>query len=118
MSGASLPANGLSVESRRTDDRIIVVVGGSVTVDTSPRLRPVLRDAIGAAPSAGVLIDFREALHLDTSALATLLEAATLASKVGVLLRVVGLRGDARVVAEGAELDRIFIALGSEVVFS
>ena len=78
----------------------------------------MLHEAIGAAPSAGVVIDFTGACYLDTSAIATLLEAATLASKHGVPLRLIGLSGDARFVAEGAELDRIYLALGYEVLFS
>jgi anti-anti-sigma regulatory factor len=49
-----------------------------VTVDSFPHLRPVLHDAIVAAPTAGVVIDFTMAPYLDTSAIATVLEAATL----------------------------------------
>ena len=41
----------------------------------------------GAAPPAGLDIECAEALHLDTSALATLLEAAALASKDDVRVR-------------------------------
>ena len=77
----------------------------------------MLNEAIGAATPAGVVIDFTAARYLDTSAIATLLEAATLASKQSVPLRVIGLRGDARLVAEGAELDHIFLAMGHEVRF-
>jgi anti-anti-sigma regulatory factor len=56
--------------------------------------------------------------YLDTAAIATLLEAATLASKRGVPLGVIGVGGEARVVAEATELDRIFLALGYEVQFT
>jgi anti-anti-sigma regulatory factor len=78
----------------------------------------VLHETIGAAPSAGIVIDFTESPYLDTSAIATLLEAATLASKRGVRLGVIGLSGEARFVAEATELDHIFIALGYEVQFT
>jgi len=94
----------------------MVVVTGRVTVDSSPELRAVLRNEIGTG--LGITIDFSEASYLDTSAVATLLEAATLASERRVSLHVIGLRGDARVVAETAELDRIFAALGYEVQFA
>jgi anti-sigma B factor antagonist len=107
----------LSVDTRQASGLIIVVVSGRVTVDSSPHLRAVLHDAI-AAGLAGVTIDFTGTSYLDTSAVATLLEAATLASQRRVALRVIGLRGDARVVAESAELDRIFPALGYEVQFA
>jgi anti-sigma B factor antagonist len=111
-------ANELSVETRRADDHAIVIVTGRVTVDSSPALRPVLHEAIAAAPPAGVVIDFTAARYLDTSAIATLLEAAMLASKRGVAVGVIGLGGDARFVAEATELDSIFLALGYEVQFT
>ena len=111
-------ANELSVETRSTGARTIVLVTGRVTVDSSPHLRPVLHEAIGAAPPAGVAIDFTAARYLDTSAIATLLEAATLASKRGVPLGVIGLGGETRVVAEATELDRVFLGLGYEVQFT
>ena len=115
---ASASANELSVETQTAGAHTIVIVTGRVTVDSSPRLRPVLHEAIGAAPSAGVVIDFTAARYLDTSAIATLLEAATLASKLAVPLRLIGLANDARFVAEATELDRIFLALGYEVQFT
>ena len=108
----------LSVETRTAGARTIVIVTGRVTVDSSPHLRPVLHDAIAQAPPAGVVIDFTAARYLDTSAIATLLEAATLASKRGVPLGVIGLGGEARVVAEATELDGIFLAMGYEVQFT
>jgi anti-sigma B factor antagonist len=115
---ASTSANELSVESRRAGAHTIVSVSGRVTVESSPHLRPALHEAIGAAAPAGVVIDFTAARYLDTSAIATLLEAATLASKLAVPLRLIGLRGDARLVAEATELDHIFLALGYEVQFT
>jgi anti-anti-sigma factor len=108
---------GLSVDTRQAGGLTVVVVTGRVTVDSSPRLRAVLHDTLGAGASR-VTIDFTGAPYLDTSAVATLLEAATLASQSRVAVRVIGLRGDARVVAESAELDRIFAALGYEVQFA
>ena len=115
---ASRSATELSVETRRAGTRTTVIVSGRVTVDSSPHLRPVLHEAIGAAPPAGVVIDVSAARYLDTSAIATLLEAATLASGQDVPLAVVGLGGEARVVAEATELDRIFVAMGYEVQFT
>jgi anti-sigma B factor antagonist len=111
-------ANELSVETRQAGAHTLVVVIGRVTVDSSPHLRSVLHDAIGAARAGGVVIDLTGTSYLDTSAIATLLEAATLALAQGVTLRVIGLRGHARFVAESTELDRIFLALGYEVQFT
>jgi anti-sigma B factor antagonist len=111
-------ADELSVETRQADARTTVVAIGRVTVDSSPHLRSVLHDAIGAPGTSGVVIDLTGTSYLDTSAIATLLEAATLALAHGVALRLTGLQGHARFVAEGAELDRIFLALGYEVQFT
>jgi anti-anti-sigma factor len=115
---ASTSGNELSVETRRAGIHTIVIVTGRVTIDSSPHLRPVVHDAISAAPPAGVVIDFTAARYLDTSAIATLLEAATLASGRGVPLRVIGLSGESRFVAEATELDRILLAMGYEVQFT
>ncbi len=116
--GASVGANAVSVDVRQAGACTIVVVSGRVTVDSSPHLRAVLHETIGAAPSAGIVIDFTGSSYLDTSAIATLLEAATLASKLAVQLRLIGLAGDARFVAEATELDHIFLGLGYEVQFA
>jgi anti-sigma B factor antagonist len=116
--GASVGANAVSVDVRQAGACTIVVVSGRVTVDSSPHLRAVLHETIGAAPSAGIVIDFTGSSYLDTSAIATLLEAATLASKLAVPLRLIGLAGDARFVAEATELDHIFLGLGYEVQFA
>jgi anti-anti-sigma factor len=116
--GPSVGANAMSVDVRQAGASTTVVVTGRVTVDSSPRLRPVLHEAIGAAPPAGVVIDFTAAPYLDTSAIATLLDAATLASKRRVTLGVIGIAGEARIVAEATELDHIFLALGYEVQFT
>jgi anti-sigma B factor antagonist len=115
---ASVGATAMSVEVRQAGACTTVVVIGRVTVDSSPHLRSVLHETIGAAPSAGIVIDFTGSSYLDTSAIATLLEAATLASKLAVPLRLIGLRGDARFVAEATELDHIFLAMGYEVQFA
>jgi anti-anti-sigma factor len=88
--GASVGANAMSVDVRQAGACTTVVVSGRVTVDSSPRLRSVLHETIGAAPSAGIVIDFTGSSYLDTSAIATLLEAATLASKLAVPLRLIG----------------------------
>ena len=114
----STNAGELSVETRSAGGHTIVSVIGRVTVDSSPQLRPVLHEAIGAEPRAAVVIDFTAARYLDTSAIATLLEAATLASKRGVRLSVTGLGSETRLVAEATELDRIFLAMGYEVQFT
>jgi anti-sigma B factor antagonist len=62
-----------------------------------------------------LVIDMSGVSYLDTSGMATLLEAADVARAQGVRLRVVGLSGEPRMLAQIAEIDRIFRAYGSEV---
>ena len=108
----------LTVRTRQAAACAIVDVSGRMTIDSSFHLRPVLHAAVGAAPPDGVVLDFTRTTYLDTSAAATLIEAAMLARDRGVPLRVVGLSGEPRLLGEVIELDRIFRALGSEVEFS
>jgi anti-anti-sigma factor len=115
---ASVTANELTVNARLAGDSIVVDITGRLTVDSSFRLRPVLHGAVGAAPGAGVVVDFTKTTYIDTSAAATLIDAAMLARERSVHLRIVGLRGQPRLLAEIIELDRIFRALGYEVEFS
>jgi hypothetical protein len=54
---ATARTNELSVETRRSGAHTIVIVTGRVTVESFPQLRSVLQDTIGAAPSAGIVIE-------------------------------------------------------------
>jgi anti-sigma B factor antagonist len=69
----------------------------------------------GAGPV--VVIDLVGVSYLDMSGLATLLEALKAAHQRSVKLRVLGMTGQSRMLAEVAELDQVFQAAGSEVVF-
>ena len=69
----------------------------------------------GAEPV--VVIDLSGVSYLDMSGLATLLEALKSARRHSVTLRVLGMTGQSRMLAEIAELDRIFQSEGSEVEF-
>jgi anti-anti-sigma factor len=111
------PSEELTVQTRQAGACTILDISGRMTIHSSFHLRPVLHAAVAAASPAGVVIDFTGTAYLDTSAAATLIEAAMLARDRGVPLRVVGLRGEPRLLAEIIELDRIFRALGSEVEF-
>jgi anti-anti-sigma factor len=111
-------ASGLSIDTRATAARSWLTVSGRITVDSSPLLRRALSRAIAAAPSGGILVDFTAVSYMDTSAVATLFEAAVHAAGRRVSLLARGLRGDARIVAEGAEVDRVFAALGHQVHFA
>jgi anti-sigma B factor antagonist len=94
-----------------------VTVTGRVTVDSSPHLRSVLLQLLRRGAEPVVVIDFSAVSYLDMSGLATLLEALRAAHQCSVRLRVLGMTGQSRMLAEIAELDRIFQLEGSEVEF-
>jgi anti-sigma B factor antagonist len=98
-------------------DHITVAVTGRVTVDSSPNLRAVVLEVLhrGAAPL--IVIDLSGVSYLDMSGLATLLESLKAARERSVKLRVIGMSGEARNLAEIAQLDTIFRVWGSEVEY-
>jgi len=92
-----------------------ISVTGRLAIESSPRLRALLMKAIRKGSSAVLVIEMSGLSYLDTSGVATLLEAAHVASAQGVRLRVVGLSGEPRMLAQITEIDRIFGAYGSDV---
>jgi anti-sigma B factor antagonist len=94
-----------------------VTVTGRVTIDSSPHLRSLLLQLLRRGTAPVVVIDLCEVSYLDMSGLATLLEALQAAHGRSVTLRVVGMTGQSRMLAEVAELNKVFQAAGSEVEF-
>lgn len=94
-----------------------VSVTGGVVIDTSPQLRTALLEAIRTRLGPVLVVDMSGVSYLDTSGVATLLEASRLARAHAVHLRVVGLTGEPEMLARILEMDGIFLALGSEVEF-
>lgn len=92
-----------------------ISVTGRLAIASSPRLRELLMKAIRRGTSAVLVIDLSGLAYLDTSGVATLVEAARVASTHGVRLRVLGLSGEPRMLAQIAELGAIFRAYGSDV---
>ena len=95
-----------------------VVVTGRVTVDSSPRLRSVVFELIRKNAGAVLVIDLCAVSHMDISGFAVLLEALNWAHKHSTRLRLAGINGQPRRVAELAQMDEVFRALQSEVEFS
>ena len=96
----------------------IVVVTGRVTIDSTPRLRSVLIEVLRQSAPSVLVVDLSQVSHIDTSGFAVLIEVLTFAHEHSIRLRVIGINGQPRSLAELAQLDQIFTALESEVVFS
>jgi anti-sigma B factor antagonist len=107
----------MTVEVIPASNHIGVAVAGRVTVDSSPNLRSAILGLLAREAAPIIQVDLSGVSYLDTSGLATLLEALKAARKRSVILRVTGIGGAARTLAEIAQLDTIFRAWGSEVEF-
>ena len=64
-----------------------------------------------------LVVDLSGGTHIDMSGVATLLELLHYAHEHSVRLRLTGMSGQPRRIAEIAQLDQIFKSLGSEVEF-
>jgi anti-sigma B factor antagonist len=105
----------MAIEISQGPSESRISVTGRLVIESSPRLRALLMKAIRKGTSAVLVIDLSALGYLDTSGVATLLEAARVASARGVRLRVIGLNGEPRMLAQIVELDVIVRAYGSDV---
>jgi len=110
-----IPVSDLTVETTEANAETVVTIAGRVTIDSSPRLRTALLDVIRGRRSPVVAINASAVEYLDTSGMATLLEASRIARDQSVRLRLFGLTGEPKMLADVAELSEIFNALGSSV---
>ena len=112
-----LEAGEITVHVVPTSQLLTVAIAGRTTVDTSPHLRSVLLGLLEQGTAPVVVIDVSALSYLDLSGIATLLEALKAAHDQSVKLRLAGMNGQARKLAEVAQLDTIYRAWGSEVEF-
>src|SRR5690242_7218892 len=116
--GASAPGGLATVHVLQGASQSTVVVTGRLTVDSSPYLRSQLLAIISGMSGPVMIVDLSAVSYMDTSGLATLLEALSAARDHSVRLRLTGISGQPRQLAELGELDKICRALGSEVELS
>ncbi len=110
-------AGEITVHVVSASKQLTVAVAGPVTVDSSPHLRSALLDLLHRGTAPVMVIDLSAVSYLDMSGIATLLEALKAAGERSVKLRLAGISGQVRALAEIAQLDAIFSAWGSEVEF-
>ena len=110
-------AGEITVHVVPASDQITVAVAGRVTVDSSPSLRSALLELLRRSAAPVIVIDLSAVSYLDMSGMATLLETLKAAHERSVRLRLTGMSGQSRTLAEIAQLDAIFRAWGSEVEF-
>src|SRR6266850_7526264 len=83
-----------------------VSIEGRVTIDTSSDMRRMIAEALHSIPPA-VTVDFSGVPYMDTSGLATLLEASRIARQQGTRLVVEGLRAQPRELLHFSQIDRL-----------
>ena len=85
----------------------IVSISGRVAIDTSSRMRDRLADALRSRPDA-ITIDLSQVNYMDTSGLATLIEAMRLARQQNTQLLLRGVQEQPRYLLRVSDLDRVF----------
>ena len=91
-----------------------VVMHGRITIENSGEVRRMLRDALRAKP-ATVSVDLSDVSYIDTSGLATLVEAVRIARKQGMRLILVGMKDQPRYLFEITHADGFFDTAEPEV---
>ena len=103
------------IHSAKVDSRVgeKVTIHGRITIATSGEMRRALSNALRAKP-ANVSVDLSDVSYIDTSGLATLVEAVRIARKQGTRLILGGIHDQPRYLFEIAHLDRLFDMAGQE----
>ena len=84
-----------------------VSIEGRVDIDTSSGMRRTIAEALRSVPPA-LTIDFSAVTYIDTSGLATLVEASRIARRQGTRLVVAGLHDQPRDLLHLSQIDHLF----------
>jgi anti-sigma B factor antagonist len=84
----------------------VVALSGDIDLETSPRVRKALLDCVGL--KRGVLVDMTSVSYIDSSGVASLVEAFQTARKSSTRFGLVSVSPAAMRVLELARLDRVF----------
>ena len=97
----------MKVEVRSQNDITIIDCTGDVDLYSSPPLRETLLETIGSG-SGSVLLNMAGVSYIDSSGIATLVEALQLSRQTRIRFGLYGLRSNARSVLELARLHKVF----------
>ena len=97
----------MEVSTREESGHFVVTVTGEVDLYSSPRMREALLGAFGES-SRRVVVDLSEVSYMDSSGIATLVEALQAARKAQGTLILAGLSERVREVFELARLESVF----------
>jgi anti-sigma B factor antagonist len=91
-----------------------VVLGGRITIDSSPDLRTYLLERLESTECQGVTVDFCDVIYIDTSGLAMLVEVLKFARTQGKGFSLSGLRDRPRYLLEATRLLHLFHEVGPD----
>lgn len=96
----------MTEQIREQDGRLIIALEAEVDLNRAPEIRRLLLGCV--ARGLDVLVDLSGVTYIDSSGIASLVEALQEAGKNGVGLGLVAVSQDARKVFELARLDKVF----------
>ncbi|MGE5505321.1 MAG: STAS domain-containing protein [Actinomycetota bacterium] len=96
----------MNLETREAAGAVVVSLGGEVDLQHSPRLRKTLMDLM--LEGRAVVVDMAAVAYIDSSGIASLVEAYQMARKNGTRFILAAVSEPARRVLQLARLDRVF----------
>lgn len=102
----------IEVNLERRDDAIIVTPVGDIDLSRSPSLRHQITRAQSDRPER-LVIDLTQVPYMDSSGVATLVEAMQVSRRSGGKLVLCGLQEKVRSIFEIARLDTVFVIVES-----
>lgn len=88
------------------DECVVVALDGDVDLDRAPEVRGTLLECVGRGRD--VLVDLSRVAYIDSSGIASLVEALQLAAKNGTALALIAVSAEALKVFKLARLDKVF----------
>jgi anti-sigma B factor antagonist len=96
----------MAYQVRSEGDTTIVALSGDVDLDNSPHVRKILLESVSG--KRGVLVEMSEVSYIDSSGIASLVEAYQSARRDSTPFALVAVSDSAMRVLELARLDRVF----------
>jgi anti-sigma B factor antagonist len=97
----------IDIKTKNEGNVAIVEIEGEVDLYSSPNLRNILLDLTKAKNSA-ILVNLLNVKYMDSSGVATLVEALQQVGKYGGKLKIANLRNSVKDVFELSRLDKVF----------
>ncbi len=86
--------------------KVVVRLRGEIDLDCSPVVRKLLLECVGSKKD--VVVDFSAVDYIDSSGIASLVEALQASNKLGTVFSLSSVAGQVRRVFELARLDKVF----------